>query len=134
MLNPVPEGPAIVVCNTCRQVASGRNGDAGSDGEAMAAALKGVAASDARYAPIDIQTMPCLFACGEACTVHLRAPGKIGYVLGRFTPDTESARALLDYALHHAASENGQVPYALWPEGVKGHFLVRVPPPGFVAQ
>ena len=45
----------------------------------------------------------------------------------------DAARAILDYALNHAASAEGQVPYALWPQGVKGHFLVRVPPAGYVA-
>ena len=76
--------------------------------------------------------MPCLFNCAQHCSVHLRAPGKIGYVLGRFEPTAEAARAILDYALAYAASEEGMAPYRSWPEGVKGHFIVRVPPPGKV--
>ena len=76
--------------------------------------------------------MPCLFACSRHCTVHIRAPGKIGYVLGDFTPDAPAAQAILAYAAHHAASAEGQVRYADWPEGVKGHFITRTPPEGFV--
>jgi len=133
MLKPAACGPAIVVCNTCRHSAESQTDGAGrTGGQNMAAMLRSVAAADPRYAAIAIDEMPCLFACGAHCVVHLRAPGKIGYVLGRFTADADSARALLDYALHHAESEDGQVSYALWPEGVKGHFLVRTPPPGFV--
>lgn len=103
-------------------------------GARLVAALRKVQASDPRYAGVAVQEMPCLFACTDFCTVHLRAPEKMGYVLGRFTPDEESARAILDYAVHHAASEHGRVPFQQWPEGVKGHFITRTPPPGFVAE
>jgi len=79
---------------------------------------------------VAVQTMPRLFNCAQHCSVHLRAPDKIGYVLGRFEPTAEAARAIVDYAIAYAASEDGVVPYRQWPEGVKGHFVVRVPPPG----
>ncbi|MCJ8159659.1 DUF1636 domain-containing protein [Sphingomonas sp. LaA6.9] len=134
MLKPVSQGPAIVVCNACRHSAEmWEDADGRTGGEAMVAALKSVATSDPRYAGIVIEEMACLFACNHFCTLHIRAPDKIGYVLGRFTPDAEAARAVLDYALHHAESAEGEVAYALWPEGVKGHFIVRLPPAGFVA-
>lgn len=135
MLTPVEDGPAIVVCNTCRFSAEAREDAAGRRGGALlAVALRAAQAADPRYAGIAVQEMPCLFACNEHCTVHLRAPGKMGYVLGRFAPDAGAATAILDYAVHHAASEHGRVPFKEWPQGVKGHFLVRTPPPGFVAE
>ena len=135
MLTRVPYGPAVVACNTCRHTAAARedaNGMRG--GQQMVAALRAVRAGDNRYAGIAVQEMPCLFACEEFCTVHLRAPDKLGYVLGRFTPDEDSARAILDYAVEYAASDHGRVPFAKWPQGVKGHFITRTPPPGFVAE
>lgn len=135
MLTRVADGPAVVACNTCRHAAGSRedaNGVRG--GQRMVAALHAVRAGDERYAGIAVQEMPCLFACTEFCTVHLRAPEKLGYVLGRFTPDEDSARAILDYAVEYAASDHGQVPFAKWPQGVKGHFITRTPPPGFVAE
>ena len=46
--------------------------------------------------------------------------------------DAAAARAILDYAVHHAASADGEVRFEDWPEGVKGHFLVRTPPAGYV--
>jgi len=103
-------------------------------GARMVEALRQAQAGDPRYAGIAVQEMPCLFACTEFCTVHLRAPGKVGYVLGRFAPDEDAATALLDYAVHYADSEHGRVPFKQWPQGVKGHFITRTPPPGFVAQ
>jgi predicted metal-binding protein len=63
--------------------------------------------------------MPCLFACGDFCTVHVRAPGKIGYVMGRFEPGEEAATAILDYTLLLSQSEHGQVPFRQWPKALK---------------
>ncbi len=56
----------------------------------------------------------------------------MGYILGRFTPSLVDATALLDYVAQYLDTPDGVVPYACWPDGVKGHFLVRVPPEGFV--
>lgn len=135
MLKPVTTGPAVVVCNTCRFSAAAReNADGQRGGARLADELRAAQAADGRYAGIAIQEMPCLFACSDFCTVHLRAPGKISYVLGRFTPDGEAARAILDYAIHYAESEHGRVPFRDWPEGVKGHFITRSPPEGFIAE
>jgi predicted metal-binding protein len=135
LLTPVNSGPAVVACNTCRHSAGARSDAEGVPGGArLVSALRAVKASDARYEDIAVQEMPCLFACTEFCAVHLRAPGKVSYVLGRFTPDEEAACAILDYAAHYAASEHGRVAYCDWPEGVKGHFITRSPPEGFVAE
>ena len=135
MLTAVEDGPAIVACNTCRHSGDAREDEAGQcGGQRMVEALRHAQASDPRYAGIAVQEMPCLFACTEFCTVHLRASDKVGYVLGRFVPGEEAATALLDYAVHYAASEHGRVPFKDWPQGVKGHFITRTPPPGFVAQ
>lgn len=135
MLVPVSDGPAVVACNSCRHSATARSDDDGLTGGArLVSALREVQAGDPAYAGIAVQEMPCLFACERFCTVHLRAPGKIGYVLGSFTPDETAARAILDYARAYAQSAEGQVPYRDWPEGVKGHFITRMPPAGFVVE
>lgn len=135
MLKAVDHGPAIVACNTCRHSESARDDQHGVRGGArLAEALRVVKESDPRYADIAVQEMPCLFACKDFCTIHLRAPGKVSYILGRFTPDEDAARAILDYAAHYAASEHGRVPFSQWPEGVKGHFITRSPPEGFLAE
>ena len=132
MLKPAAGGVAVIACNTCRFAADARDDANGRRGGArLVEALRAVAAEPG-YAGVAVEEMPCLFACEAHCTVHLRAPGKVGYVLGRFNPEPAAARAILDYAVHYAASEHGQVPYRDWPEGVKGHFLTRTPPEGFV--
>ena len=133
MLRAVDAGAAVVVCSTCRLSPEQReDGEGRRGGALLAQALRAVQAGDSAYADVEVQEMPCLFACQRHCTVHLRAPGKVGYVLGDFTPDEGAARAILDYAVRHAASAEGVVRYADWPQGVKGHFIVRTPPDGFV--
>ena len=91
-------------------------------------------ASDPAYDGVAVQEMPCLFACSDFCTIHLRAPGKVGYVLGRFEPGEAAARAILDYAARYAETEFGQVPFKEWPQGVKGHFITRTPPAGALVE
>lgn len=133
MLRAVEAGAAVVVCSTCRLSSEQReDGEGRRGGALLAQALRAVQAGDSACAGVEVQEMPCLFACQRHCTVHLRAPGKVGYVLGDFTPDEAAARAILDYAVRHAASEEGVVRYADWPQGVKGHFIVRTPPEGFI--
>lgn len=135
MLRAVEQGPAVVVCSTCRFSADSREDEAGRRGGALlAGALCAVQASEPALAGISVQEMPCLFACQRHCAVHIRAPGRIGYVLGGFAPDEDAARAILEYAVRHAASAEGQVPYGEWPQGVKGHFITRTPPEGYVCE
>jgi len=133
MLQPVEPGPAVVVCSTCRLSDEAREDDGGRRGGALLAeALRAVQRDAPEFAGVAIQDMPCLFACKRHCAIHVRAPGKVGYVLGDFTPDREAAAAILAYAARHASSEQGVVRYADWPEGVKGHFIVRTPPEGYL--
>jgi predicted metal-binding protein len=135
VLRPVADGPAVVVCSTCKvsadqpETAEGLRG-----GVVLARALRSAMAGDASLDGLAIEEMPCLFNCAQHCSIHLRAPGKIGYVLGRFEPTLEAAQAILDYAAAYMASDQGVVPYRQWPEGVKGHFIVRVPPVGAVVR
>lgn len=133
MLQPVEPTPAVIVCSTCRFSADAREDAAGQRGGALLEqAMRAVQASEPELQGVAVHAMPCLFACSRSCAVHIRAPGKVGYVLGDFTPDEHAARAILQYAVHHAASAEGQVPYRSWPQGVKGHFITRTPPEGFV--
>jgi predicted metal-binding protein len=135
LLRPAAEGPCVVVCNTCRVSEQDRETAEGVRGGAvLAGELRSLVEDDPRFAALAIEEMPCLFNCAQHCSIHLRAPGKIGYVLGRFEPTAQAAEAILAYAVAYAASDEGVVPYRQWPEGVKGHFIVRVPPAGMVVR
>lgn len=131
LLKPAAEGPSLVVCSTCRFSAEEREDAEGVRGGArLADAVRTAAQDDARVAELAIEEMPCLFNCTQHCSIHIRAPGKMGYVLGRFEPTAESAQAIVDYLAEYLQSEEGVVPFKRWPQGVKGHFIVRTPPPG----
>jgi predicted metal-binding protein len=70
----------------------------------------------------------CLWSCQRGCNVHLRAPGRAGYVLCDLSPARDIAHALRSFVSMYLASDDGAVPYAQWPRELRGHFLCRVPP------
>ncbi|WP_462381582.1 DUF1636 family protein [Pseudomonas sp. Marseille-QA0892] len=109
----------LIVCETCGQDGA----DEPRKGERFASTLEALGAD----ANLTIQRTRCLMACQRHCTAALRAPGKITYVLGGFSPDQAAAEALLDYAGKYAGSETGQVPFRTWPAGIKGKFIARIP-------
>lgn len=114
----------LIICDTCKR-ADWREGDEMTDGERLAAFTE---AAPAREGVI-VRRHSCLMGCGNGCNVSILAEGKLTYVLGHFTPDADSAEAILDYAAAHARSATGQVPFREWPQGVKGHFVARIPVP-----
>jgi predicted metal-binding protein len=115
----------ITICDTCKRDGWEMTDMRTTDGEALAELIESVAA-----APVGTRRVSCTMGCERACNVIVQASGKIGYSLGKFAPTPDDARAIVDYALMHAASETGQVPFREWPAGVKGHFVSRhVPVP-----
>jgi len=114
----------ITICDTCKRE-GWETGDMGqTDGEQLAALVE----SNVNGADVRTRRVSCLMGCTHGCNVAIQADGKLAYTLGNFTPDAASAEAIVGYAKLHAQSENGQVPYRQWPQGVKGHFVTRHPP------
>jgi predicted metal-binding protein len=115
----------IVACETCGHA---RLDEAGRvPGQVLIEALHAAHALHTDGA-VDVTSVRCLWACTKSCAVHLRAPGKLGYVIASLEPSEVTARALLTYASLYAASEEGRVPFKQCPEPLKGHFLCRIPP------
>lgn len=59
--------------------------------------------------------------------MHVRAPGRVSYLLAELDASEEAARALLDYAVLYGETSDGAVPYRQWPQALRGHFVCRVP-------
>lgn len=124
----------VIVCETCRQPGTGSAADPGADpgagwtGAMFAALLEGVLAS-AGAEDVRVGTMRCLMSCRRPCAVHIRSPGRMGYVLGDLAPEQPAVEALVGYLLAYGATDNGIVAYRDWPDGVKGRFVARVPAP-----
>lgn len=115
----------LITCITCG--ARERDEQGRTRGEQLFAAL--TSAQGEKGSAISLSTIKCLWSCTRSCSVHLRAPARVGYVLGDLEPSSEHAHALLDYAALYSESTDGSVPFRKWPPAVKGHFVCRVPPP-----
>ena len=114
----------ITICDTCKRDDWADRAVEKTDGEALAELV--VAAAEGT----DVRTrrVSCLMGCTHGCNIAVQANGKLNYTLGRFTPDQDAAQAIVDYAVMHAQSDTGRVPFREWPVGVKGHFVTRHPP------
>ena len=116
----------IFVCDTCAFSAEEKTDPAGrTGGEILAGLVEEAAAGDEG---VEVRRQSCLMGCEHPCNTAISAEGKLTYVLGRFAPAAESAEAVVDYARLYAVSASGVVPFRSWPQGVKGHFIARVPP------
>jgi predicted metal-binding protein len=115
----------IFVCDTCRYSREHREGpDGRTGGEMLAERVERLAAG---RPGIEVRRQSCLMGCDRFCNTAVAAPGKLTYVLGMFAPTEASAEAVVEYARLHAESPTGQVPLRQWPQGVKGHFVARIP-------
>ncbi|MEO1562147.1 MAG: DUF1636 domain-containing protein [Pseudomonadota bacterium] len=112
----------LIICNTCKRDREAPRLDGKTCGEELAEQVKKIAGD------LRVEQQSCLMGCERACNIALSAPGKLSYVLGKFDPTEDAATAIVEYARLYQASETGQVPYRTWPEGVKGHFVARIPP------
>ncbi len=115
----------VTVCETCNFSSEAKLQLDRTGGEMLAELLEQDARSDQQ---VQVRRHACLMGCARHCNVALSAAGKLTYVLGSFEPAPESAAAIMGFARLYAESATGQVPYRLWPEGVKGHFVARIPP------
>lgn len=122
----------IIVCDTCRysveeKTTKTNEGIEKSGGELLAEQIEEQAQG---VEGLEVRRQSCLMGCERHCNTAVSAPGKLTYVIGKFDPSAESAEAVVAYAKLHAESEKGQVPFREWPQGVKGHFVARIPPLG----
>ncbi|WP_136636521.1 DUF1636 family protein [Pseudooceanicola onchidii] len=114
----------ITICDTCKREDWAERGTGVTDGEALAMLVEAAAEGT----EVRTRRTSCLMGCTHGCNIAIQAQGKLAYTLGRFTPDTEAAQAIVDYAVMHSDSDTGRVPFRDWPVGVKGHFVTRHPP------
>lgn len=115
----------ITVCDTCNYSVEDKLFNDKTGGEILAEHVERVANE---VEDVTVRRQSCLMGCERHCNVAVQADGKLTYVLGKFTPDANSAEAIVEYASHHSKSETGVVPFKQWPQGVKGHFVARIPP------
>ena len=116
----------ITVCITCRTPTSRETKDGDPEGEAFFPLIDAAGANEG----VDVRSTACLMGCEHGCNVAIQDDSKLTYVLGRFNGTPEDAAAVAQFASNHQRSDTGQVPFREWPQGVKGHFISRIPPLG----
>ena len=114
----------ITICDTCKRKDWEARAVEETDGAVLARLVEKAAAGSG----LNTRRTACLMGCDHGCNVAIQAAGKLAYTLGRFEPTEDAAEGIVGYALGHAASDTGQVPYRSWPVSVKGHFVTRHPP------
>jgi predicted metal-binding protein len=117
----------IVMCTTCRYTPTEKLGpDGRTGGEILIGHMRDAIA--ARGADVKVQTQVCLWNCKRHCSVVLRDDERFTYFTGDHEPSREQADAILDWFGEHGATETGEVPFRLWPDRMRGHFIARIPP------
>lgn len=114
----------ITVCITCRTPDNRETKEGDPKGEAFLPLVEAAGKAEG----IEVRSTACLMGCTHGCNIAIQDEGKLTYVLGRFEGTEDDARAVAAFAAGHQRSASGQVPFREWPEGVKGHFVSRVPP------
>ena len=126
---PDTSSTTLLVCTRCRRPEAN-----------PAAPRPGAALFDAvlRIAPegpgVRAAGVACLSGCKRPCAAALLAPGKVSYLFGDLTPDTEGAADLLAAARAHAARPDGYLARASRPERLRTGILARLPPLQWAAE
>ena len=113
----------ILVCDTCRFSAEEK-----LQGEQTGGQILGAHIAARLPEGVRMRHHSCLMGCAHSCNAALSESGKYTYVLGGFRPEPDAAEALLAYARLYAESPTGQVAFRLWPGGIRGRFIARIPP------
>ena len=117
----------IVMCSTCRHSPAEKLGpDGRTGGETLIAHMREAIA--ARGGGVALETQACLWNCKRHCSVILRDEERFSYFTGDHEPARQQAEAILDWFIAHGETETGEVPFKLWPERMRGHFIARIPP------
>ena len=115
----------ITTCDTCKREGWESGDMAQTDGEQLATLVEAAAEG---LKNVRTRRVSCLMGCKGACNVTVQGAGKLNYTIGAFDPTPEAASGIVAYAMAHANSDTGQVPYREWPQAIKGHFVTRHPP------
>jgi predicted metal-binding protein len=119
---------AIIFCETCKFAPDTKVAEDGrTGGEILAQEMRQLLADNGRE-DVDVGTQRCLWSCSRHCNVLLRDDDKFSYLTGDFAPERASAEALLAWFDLHGSSEKGEVSFRQWPDGMRGHFIARIPP------
>lgn len=116
----------ILICSTCKFSADEKTApDGRTGGEVLSGHMREAIA--ARGLALGVTGQACLWNCKRHCSVVLRDDARFSYVTGDHEPTRAQAEAILDWFHLHGETQTGEVPFRLWPDRMRGHFIVRLP-------
>jgi predicted metal-binding protein len=118
---------SLIFCTTCRFSREEKTGaDGRTGGETLIDHVKTVLREKGRQ-DVQIQTQACLWNCKQHCSVVIQDDQRFSYFTGHHAPDKAQAEAILAWFDLHGQSDTGEVPFRVWPEEMRGHFIARIP-------
>ena len=119
---------SLVVCTTCKFSPESKLApDGRTGGETLLAHLRDALQASGRD-DLAIEPQACLWNCTRPCSVVMRDDQRFSYVTGGNSPTREQAEAVIAWFDAHGQTETGEVPFKLWPDKMRGHFIARIPP------
>jgi predicted metal-binding protein len=118
----------LIICTTCRTVDTPR--DQRAAGEILHEAVQSAQAfgDQPEWAKVQLRAMACLSGCSRSCTAAYQAAGKHSYLFGDLAATDEVARQLLDCAVLHQQSVDGNLPRDQRPAALVPGMIARLPP------
>ncbi len=126
-LKPLPQGPTVYVCITCR-----RPGEPESEPR-PGAQLAAATLAAAHGSEVTVRRVRCLANCTRGPSAAMRANGSWTYVFGGLD-ETTCAPALIAGARLLAGSADGILPWRGRPEPLKRGLIARIPPLDFAEE
>jgi predicted metal-binding protein len=118
----------LIICTTCRPAGNPREQRAAGDLLYEAVQAEQALGEQPEWAHIQVRGIACTAGCSRACTVAFQAPGKHSYQFGDLTPADGVARQLLDCAVLHHQTADGNLARDSRPPLLRNGILCRLPP------
>ena len=116
----------LVICSTCKFSPESKTDSQGrTGGEILIGHMREVL--EARP-DVTLETQICMWNCTRPCSVVMQDEQRYSYITGGNEPSRAQAEAILQWFDAHGETETGEVPFKLWPQAMRGHFIARIPP------
>ena len=116
----------LVICSTCKFSPESKTApDGRTGGEILIGYMREVL--EARP-DVVLETQICMWNCTRPCSVVMQDEQRYSYITGGNEPSRTQAEAILQWFDAHGETETGEVPFRLWPQAMRGHFIARIPP------
>lgn len=118
----------LIICTTCRTVDTPRDQRAAGDILLEAVQAAQAFGDQSEWAQVQVRAMACLSGCSRSCTAAYQSVGKHSYLFGDLAATDDVARQLLDCAVLHHQTADGNLPRDKRPAALVPGMIARLPP------